>query len=409
MACPQRAHAGSVVRRHGERSRGGVRYVRFRCAPDGGPAHVFQVELSSTDELVVRPYLPPERCARHPDAVVQRWGTYQNGGVARQRYRCQPEDEPTHTFTPLLPRDHVHDGERCQMCSEHRGIHRGETATARGHRTHTPLVAEALVKLSQGNSYAAVGQEVRREPRGEEATGPDVWRLPADWVEVFSPVLYEPWSAQAREEVLERRRAPGKKDPTVLVLDDLPVFASARGGRKPLQRYAVIAAAEVLPTPTGRTTRLRLLRAFPDRGKAAYGLVLQELGYVPGILVSDGAPGIKGALTALVAEDPSVNCLQVLSSFHIRRMLWRQLAKLTTAKPTFALGDLADQLDRFQLLASPAAWDGWWDTLRRRTVAQRVPKKAWPAKWESDYKPVIDEQLRALRPWPWVPASTGAI
>lgn len=248
---------------------------------------------------------------------------------------------------------------------------------------------------------------MRRELRGKDAAGPDVWRLPADWVEVFSPVLFEPWSAQAREEALERRRAQGKKDPTVL--DDLPVFASARGGRKPQQRYAVIAAAGVLPTATGRTTRLRLLRAFPDRGKAAYGLVLQELGYVPDIVVSDGAPGIKGAFTALVAADPSVNCLQVLSSFHIRRMLWRQMAKLTTAKPTFALGDLADQLDRFQLLASPAAWDAWWDTLRRRTVAQRVPKKAWPAKWERDYKPVIDEQLRALRPCPWVPASTGAI
>lgn len=142
-------------------------------------------------------------------------GTYgKTTAKPRQRYLCRPADgTAAHSFTPVLARDHVHEGdERCDHCDEHRGVHHGETTSAWIHSWSSRLVAEALERLSRGDSYAEVSQwarrltktdakRVRRVWRDGELVEPNRsdaarvrrngWHTAADWVEAFGPVVFE--------------------------------------------------------------------------------------------------------------------------------------------------------------------------------------------------------------------------
>ena len=83
-------------------------------------------------------------CPRHATTSVIRNGTYGPDKRRRQRYLCRHVPcgavcregcRGEHTFTPLLPREHVHPSSGpCPVCDERRNVHRGETAVARGHR-----------------------------------------------------------------------------------------------------------------------------------------------------------------------------------------------------------------------------------------------------------------------------------
>jgi hypothetical protein len=106
-------------------------------------------------------------------------GTYgKTTAKPRQRYLCRPTDgSASHSFTPALARDHVHEGnERCDHCDEHRGVHHGETTSAWSHSWSSRLVAEALERLSRGDSYAEVSQWARRLTKTEARRVRWVWR-----------------------------------------------------------------------------------------------------------------------------------------------------------------------------------------------------------------------------------------
>jgi hypothetical protein len=159
--CPR--HPTGLVRSHGFRESNGVRHRRYRCAPAGGDAHIFDVPLDEAGELRLRSWSSPPACARHPSSKVHRNGTY---GVRtpqpRQRYRCVPDEEgeKAHAFTPPLARAHVHRYEGgCVECEELRGIHHGETAVARQHSWPTRIVARALTQLADAGSYADVSRQ----------------------------------------------------------------------------------------------------------------------------------------------------------------------------------------------------------------------------------------------------------
>src|SRR4051812_11225943 len=101
---------------------------------------------------------PPE-CPDHEHGRVARFGTYgQRTARPRQRYRCvygtKSDGKPMwHTFTPPLPRDHVHDdGRTCAECDQLRGVHHGDTAVARQHAWTARVVARGLDQLSMGAS-----------------------------------------------------------------------------------------------------------------------------------------------------------------------------------------------------------------------------------------------------------------
>ena len=160
MRCP-RHPAGSVVA-FGTRQTATGRHQRYRCTLPGGGQHLFEVPLDEQGAPQVRSWSPPPPCSKHPAGRVVRNGTY---GVRtpqpRQRYRCfPPDDGKPHTFTPALPRHHVHEHEHgCVECEEMRGIHRGETAVARRHSWPTRIVARALSQLADAGSYADVSRQ----------------------------------------------------------------------------------------------------------------------------------------------------------------------------------------------------------------------------------------------------------
>jgi hypothetical protein len=134
---------------------------RYRCMPAVGDPHTFSVALDQSGSVVQRSVSQAPICETHAGSRVVRNGTY---GVRtpqpRQRYLCTPLDgSKPHTFTPALPRNHVHHDEGgCAECEELRGVHHGETAVARRHSWPTRIVARALSELADGGSYADVSR-----------------------------------------------------------------------------------------------------------------------------------------------------------------------------------------------------------------------------------------------------------
>ena len=388
-------------------------YARYRCSPPGEKPHMFALALDESGAPQREHYLPPEPCLEHRGSRVVRAGTYESGGTSRQRYRCIPADgSPPHRFTPLLPRERVHGGKRCELCTEHVGVHRGETTAGRGLRASTPLVARALLRLARGESYGSVSVWAREElgepaARASKRTPQSAWRLAADWTEVFSPVLWAPFDAERREKALARR---ANGEPLVVVIDDTPIFAKqgSIGGGK--QRFSLLALAEVdLSLPESRQTSIRLLRAFATHDEPAYLLLLDELGYVPDFVISDAGSGIRAAVRALRERNPESDIGWGISANHIRDMAQDNIARSLKAFPAFQPGALLDDVASLRFVRSRQAFDTWWAAMWRRMDAQGLPPNLRWRQWRDQVKPHIDASLTELDAWPGMPRSTGAL
>jgi hypothetical protein len=426
--CPVRAHRTGTVVRNGTRVVGGVTFQRFLCRPVTGAAHTLQAPLNDGVPEFLAPSAP-ERCPRHPHARTVRAGRRAGAnGVVRQLYRCFPTNgDAPHRFRPPLSRLAVDHGETCPECRALRGRDRGDTNAARGHRYTARVVAAALGALGGGDSYGAVGQWAREQARAghdleahtaylrsreETKRRRAAWRLAADWTETFTPVLWEPWAARARAEVLEALAGRSKDRAVVtLMIDDIPIFTKGQeGGRRGKQRFAVLAATETFADPsTGqRRNRLRLLRAYPNHDADAYRLLLAELGYVPDVILADGGSGIGGAVKWLRRASPGRSFVLMLSAYHLRSQLRRQFSELT--KPYgFVPGDLLDRLQNWSFCASGTAWRSWWSDYEARLVAQGIPPSSWPQRWIKQVKPTVDAQMDLLDENQLLPRSTGAL
>jgi hypothetical protein len=171
---------------------GSGRRRQYRCTPAVGEQHWFSVIITDGSAPAAS-WAPPPVCAVHPASRVIRFGTYgKTTGKPRQRYRCFPEDGSTvHTFTPPLPREHVHEGhEQCDHCDELRGVHHGETSVARTHATPTSptptpdssprrAVWRATSVRSTSATKRLASRTVRPIPDGR-AYGRDATSSPAD-------------------------------------------------------------------------------------------------------------------------------------------------------------------------------------------------------------------------------------
>jgi hypothetical protein len=250
---------------------------------------------------------------------------------------------------------------------------------------------------------------LHKTPRPKERK--NSWRLAADWVEAFSPVLFEPWFLAARSEVEEVLAGPSKDRSVVaLLLDDIPIFAKASRGVSKRQRFSVIAASEsFIDRDSGnRVSRLRLLRAFADHSGDAYKLVLAELGYVPDIVLADGGSGLTIATTWLHEQNPNKGFTTFLSAYHLRKQLLEQMSTLTQ-KYGFNPGDLSLRVESWSFIESSFSWQTWWSDYEHRMKTQRLPKTAWPNKWIDKIKPIVDEQMPILDEHHVLPRSTGAL
>ena len=142
-------------------------------------------------------------------------GRYGPSGHRRQRYRCVPAngDRP-HRFTEPLPREESWSG-ACEQCE--RDVHFDEGPhAARSYQFVARGIAEALVVVGAGSTYrdaALVARERAKRLRAGSDGEPRFSRhgsLVMDWVEVFAPVVFEPYRPHAWP-------AEGS-----LLLDDLP-------------------------------------------------------------------------------------------------------------------------------------------------------------------------------------------
>lgn len=430
-ACPRDGHDDYEVRSRGKRSRAdGTPMLMLKCVAPDGRTHTFEVDSSQDATVVVK----LERCHVHPAGKITLYGTYGDNGHPRQRYQCVSTN-PTHThvFTPSVPRQQVCSDENCDECAQVRGVNAGDFVAGRGRRYTAKQVADGLIQLSRGSSYASVGEWARRQraddarkallasrTRGEAAANAvsepslkhaETWQVAASWLETYTDVLWQPWEAE------QIARAHADQDnpemPRVVVIDDKPFFGNAvrtADGRK-AELFSVIALIEVELFGMQRANRVRLLRALPQHGATDYALVLHELGYIPDIIVSDGSHAARNVIKELRRESGK-DIVWAISQHHIKNQMSRMLTNLARRVPGFTCPrGLSDDVGEFggNLLRGTTEWKKWWDGLDRALTNQNVPAHQCPTKWRNDY---YDEVLTALEWWeqyPNCPRTTGKV
>lgn len=457
-------HPSSRVSFKGSRTSSNGLARRFRCEPGTGAAHYFTIVEYDRDVALAARWSAPPACPDHPSSKVVRNGRYgSKTPKPRQRYRCTPADgSKPHSFTPPLPRDHVHENsEDCAHCEELRGVHRGETAVARRHSWSTRIVARGLEQLAAGATYADVGRwalratgtvrtrttSVSADPAAEakrvsaaSRESRRAWHIAADWTEAFSPVIYAPVDESLRTQaMLERARLDALIDggeplerPQVLLLDDVPVYGRDLGAKTRSRRdrgYFILCAAELLwsadpsdpledpfAAEIPPTQKLRLLRAMPKSNTPAWRLVVDELGYAPDFIVADAGTGIAAAIAAHF--DPGSTRF-IPSLWHLTRSVERSLADTAgafTASPTGSgrelIGPLAEHTRKLSrhsgVLDSPDTWSAWWDDLLDILTARRLPTNKI-VNQRRDYEGPMAAVLDDLAALPDIPVSTGGL
>lgn len=387
-----------------------------------------------------------------------RYGTYgKTTGKARQRYRCFPEDgTKAHTFTPPLPREHVHEGnEQCDHCDELRGVHHGETTVARTHSWNTRTVARALEMLASGESYSATSKWALRtsgtahlrtramlDDDGEPVLASDAasearrsWHIAADWCEAFGPVIYAEVDARLRTAALaERERLDAQREagepldrPQVVLLDEVPVYGRTLERRKRSRRddgFWLLVLAELhwpsedadpfaLATIAPRIA-LRLIRAMPKSNTPAWRLVFDELGYHPDFIVADAATSIASAIRE--HYDPTRTRF-IPSVWHLTRAVEDDLLSIRRATvagddgPALIapLADHLQQLGRHSgVLADNTRWSQWWDELIDLLRSHKLPVEKFIGHRDR-YEPTMAAALTAAAAAPQVHLSTGGL
>lgn len=424
--CPDPAHKGSHVAANGTRTTATGTRRRYRCEPTAGDAHTFTVVLTETGDAAMRNLSPPPPCPRGHTGTATRSGTYGTRvAEKRQLYRCVPDDEAfrPHDFAAMLPRDHIHRGnEDCVECRELRGIHRGEEAAARRHTWSARVVARGLDRIAAGETYASVskwalrvaGSEKRQRKNSKKQyrttpqTSKDVWHIAADWVEAFSPLVWE--------EVVERlelrtQSARSAERPVVWLIDDTSI--KKRPGRKKTREgFNLLVISEWVGDDADAAGQLRLVRALPTRTTDAWKLVLDEPGYAPDIVISDAAETQLGAVRDLFPQARIVPCL-----WHVTNNVRKALVDVPGACATSASGskrlhkDIETHL--YQLRRSTGVLDSaanvttWFDTLETLHIEHQLPLDKMTLQ-RNYYEPQLVQALPTIAAYPEMPTTTAA-
>jgi len=280
----------------------------------------------------------------HAGSRVKLDGTYGKPGHRRQRYKCLPKgDGKPHVFTELLPREESWHCS-CEHCE--RQIERREGPKAPRHYQFVARgIAEALQAVGAGSSYMRASSMTRyraRRFRCDAETGElresNHGQLLADWVEVFAPVVFEPfrpaaWPMQGS-----------------LLLDHLPFRVralDANGRRIPAGKVAFdvfCASGFVAGKP-----KLWLTQAFTSASPANWSTFLGSLPGYPERVVCDGHSGL---LAAIQARWPKAELHQC--EWHLQHALDRLLAKEARSDPDSDLHEVRGHAEI--ALAGPSSW-----------------------------------------------------
>lgn len=321
------------------------------------------------------------KCPRpeHAGSRVKLDGSYGKPGHRRQRYKCSPRGGGRpHVFTELLPREESwHDS--CEHCE--RRVERREGPKAPRHYQFVARgIAEALHAVGAGSSYMRaswVARERARRFRFDVETGElresDHGQLVADWVEVFAPIVFEPYRPTAWP-------AEGS-----LLLDHLPFRIRALDGSgKPIPGGRV--AFDVFCAVGYRAGSPRLWRAeaFPSAHPANWSAFLGSLPGEPRRIVCDAHTGM---LQAIEQRWPHTELHQC--EWHLQHALERLLRKEVRTNPSDELRDL--QVRAEGALVGPSFW-------RQFVRVARVAENESLNRWIAVNGPVIETQFARREP-----------
>jgi hypothetical protein len=330
----------------------------------------------------------------HAGSRVKLDGTYGKPGHRRQRYKCLPRGGGRpHVFTELLPREESWTCS-CEHCE--RLIERREGPKAPRHYQFVARgIAEALQALGTGSSYmraSSVTRDRARRSRCDTDTGElresNHGQLLADWVEVFAPIVFEPfrptaWPTQGS-----------------LLLDHIPFRVRAfdsTGRRIPAGQVAFDVFCGV-GFVAGKP-KLWLSEAFTSASPANWSAFLGSLPGYPERVVCDGHTGL---LAAVQARWPRAELQQC--EWHLQHALDRLLAKEARSDPGGELCEVRTYAEN--ALAGPSSW-------QRFVRAARMIENESPDRWIAVNQVTIESQFarRALSPYraPDMPLTTAAL
>jgi hypothetical protein len=395
-------------------------------------------------------------CVEHKKSKVVRNGTY-GKWLKRQRYRCTPTSGTAHYFAQELPREKIEmASEKCSGCEEFLSVHKGSQASSRHSKWSMDSVVEALREVSLGVSYSRASQNVqdktsraiahsagheeswqvtgeiagRQKRSWSSERGKNSWRIAADLVEQYGPILFAAVINQirAREEkqhlINDQLKASGEipSHPVTFILDELPVYLRFKGEGKDQLAWTIYVVAEIQWKPgkgsyeiPRRETRLRLIRALPRAvSPEGWRLVLDELGVIPDVVISDFGTAVIGAIRTRYAKQ-SVTLIPSL--YHFSKAMQRTLIEVSgqrkgprgvrSANPIFT--EHLSLITRDELVAmGVSGWGQWWDELEKLTLKEKLPL-ASIRNVRNIYEADFGRAITSLIEQPYLPASNAGI
>jgi hypothetical protein len=319
----------------------------------------------------------------HAGSRVRFDGHYGPAGHRRQRYRCVPAngDRP-HRFTEPLPREESW-ADACEVCEREVHFHEGPHA-ARHYQFVARGIAGALKMVGAGSTYrdaALVSRERARRMRTDPASGELHFTrhgsLVMDWVEVFAPVVFEPYRPHAW---------PSSGS---LLLDDLPFRVRDPGSGRHRIAFRVFCA---MGYEAGRP-KLWRLEAFTSKAQPDWEAFLGALGGAPPRVVSDNDHGLTNAVRACFPDAELYVC-----EWHLRHALERLMRKIRAEDGhQAAIDELLPQVE--------AAFTGlsFWAPFAERAHAAGIPRLN---DWLNSTGRIVEDQFHRRGPRSTRPADT---
>ena len=319
----------------------------------------------------------------HAGSRVRFDGRYGPSGHRRQRYRCVPAngDRP-HRFTEPLPREESWSG-ACEQCERDVHFHEGPH-TARSYQFVARGIAEALVMVGAGSTYrdaALVARERAKRLRAGSDGEPRFSRhgsLVMDWVEVFAPVVFEPYRPHAWP-------AEGS-----LLLDDLPFRVRDPDTGRTRVAFRIFAA---MGYERGRP-KLWRLEAFTTKSQAHWEAFLGALPGAPLRVVCDNDSGLTNAVGTRFPDAELYLC-----EWHLRHALERLMGNVRNQQPEHR--EAVDEL----LADTEAAFTGpsFWAPFTERCHAAGIPRVS---EWLNITGQIVADQFKRRGPRASRPADT---
>src|SRR5665648_899209 len=249
----------------------------------------------------------------HGGSRVRFAGHHGAPGHRRDSYLCVPAsgDRP-HRFTEPLPREESW-ADDCVTCEREVGLHEGPHAP-RNYQFIARGIAESLRMVGSGSTYrdtALVARErakrLRCDPESGEPRFSRHGSLVMDWVEVFAPVVFEPYRP---------REWPTSGS---LLLDDLPFRVRDPDTGRHRVAFRIFCA---MGYAAGRP-KLWRLEAYTSKSQVDWKAFLTALPGAPPRVVCDNDGGLVNAVRSRFPDSELYLC-----EWHLRHALERLMGKI---------------------------------------------------------------------------------